>query len=442
MNSTPIRKSSLRSLALWLAPIFALAFVAHPDARAQNTSHGRNYDESKVRPYTVPDPLFAKDGSRARNAAEWRAVRQPEIHRDFRDLMYGHTPDFPFQLRTEVIATRNDAVKGLATRKIVRLRFFDDPDAPHIDLMLYTPNFASKPVPVFLGMSFFGNSSIEADPAIPHAEGWMRPHRSGAVKGNKPTEELRGLYPDNWPIETALRRGYGVATFYCGDAEPDHIDGWREGIRGYALKLAGRTKHKPDEWGMIGAWAWGLSRALDYLETNDAIDAKRVAVFGHSRMGKTALWAGAQDQRFALVISNNSGEGGASLARRNFGENIAYSVAHASWRYCGKFRDYIDRENELPFDQHMLLGLIAPRPIYITSATEDPGADPRGEFATAVHAEPIYRLFGKRGVDTKEWPKPDTPIGKSIGYHVRTGPHAITAYDWEQFLNFADRRMK
>jgi hypothetical protein len=232
-----------------------------------------------------------------------------------------------------------------------------------------------------------------------------------------------------------------VATFYYGDVEPDHIEGWRDGIRGYALKLAGRTERAPDEWGALGAWAWGLCRALDYLETNPAVDADRVVVFGHSRLGKTALWAGAQDQRFALVISNNSGEGGASLARRNFGENIAFSIDHASWRYCGRFRDFIDREDELPFDQHMLLGLIAPRPVYVSSATEDQLADPKGEFLTTVHAEPIYRLFGLRGVDTTQWPQPDKPVGSTIGYHLRTGRHAITAYDWQQFLNFADRHL-
>jgi hypothetical protein len=295
---------------------------------------------------------------------------------------------------------------------------------------------------VFLGLSFYGNASVESDPSIPLPQGWMRPTRSSAVVNNRATESLRGMSADRWPLALILKRGYGVATFYYGDMEPDHIEGWRDGIRGYALKLAGRTERAADEWGALGAWAWGLSRALDYLETNPAVDARRVAVFGHSRLGKTALWAGAQDQRFAMVISNDSGEGGASLARRNFGENIAYSIAHASWRYCDRFRDYIGRAGELPFDQHMLLALIAPRPIYISSATEDGLADPKGEFLSAVHAEPVYRLFGKRGVDTSRWPPPDQPVGQSIGYHLRTGPHAITTYDWEQFLDRADGHLK
>lgn len=432
---------SLKSMFTSMGIVAVLLSTANAQVTL-STSHGRNYDEAKVGTYAVPDPLFGKDGQRVADADSWINVRREEILTDFRDLMYGHTPELPISLRAEVTAVRKDAVNGLATRTLVTLRFFDDPDAPHINLMLYVPNKATEPVPVFLGLSFYGNASIESDPSIPLPAGWMRQTRSSAVVDHRATEALRGMAADRWPLELALNRGYGVATFYYGDMEPDHIEGWRDGIRGYALKLAGRTERASNEWGALGAWAWGLSRTLDYLETNPKVDAERAVVFGFSRLGKTALWAGAQDERFAVVISNNSGEGGASLARRNFGENIAYSIAHASWRYCDRFRDYIDREHELPFDQHMLLGLIAPRPIYISSATEDLLADPKGEFASAVHAEPIYRLYGLRGVNTSEWPAPDTPVGDTIGYHLRTGKHAITTYDWEQFLRFADRHLK
>ena len=424
-----------------LVSVFVVLGVFLSKADAQNTSHGRNYVEANVGTYTLPDPLLGKDGRRVADTDSWSTVRRVEILRDFRDLMYGHTPELPITLRTEVVAIRKDAVKGLAMRTLVTLRFFDDPNAPHINLMLYVPNKATTPAPVFLGLSFYGNASVEDDPSIPLHKGWMRRH-STAVVDHRATEALRGISSHRWPLALALRHGYGVATFYYGDVEPDHIEGWRNGIRGYALKRAGRTKPAPDEWGALGAWAWGLSRALDYLETNPAVDAKRVIVFGHSRLGKTALWAGVQDERFALVISNNSGEGGASLARRNFGENIAYSIAHASWRYCNRFRGFIDREKDLPFDQHMLLALIAPRPIYVSSATEDLLADPKGEFLSTVHAEPVYRLFGLQGVDTTQWPEPDHPVGQTIGYHLRTGRHAITTYDWEQFIRFADRHLR
>jgi len=423
-----------------VAIVAVLLSSTHGQAQVPTCS-GLNYDEAKVGSYTLPDSLLSKDGHRIMDASGWIAVRRGEILKDFRDLMYGHTPKLPIMLRAETIATRKDALNGLASRTLVRLRFFDDPNAPHIDLMLYVPKEATAPVPVFLGLNFCGNASLENDPSIPLPEGWMRPLRGPAVVNNRATEALRGIGAERWPIALALQRGYGVATCYYGDLEPDHIEGWRDGIRGYALKLARRTERAPDEWGALGAWGWGLSRALDYLETNPAVDAGRVVVFGLSRLGKTALWAGAQDKRFAVVISTNSGEGGASLARRNFGENISCSIAHASWRYCDRFRDYVDRADELPFDQHMLLALIAPRPVYISSATEDSPADPKGEFLSAVHAEPVYRLFGLRGVNTSKWPPPDRSIGETIGYHLRTGKHDITAYDWEQFLDFADRHL-
>jgi (4-O-methyl)-D-glucuronate---lignin esterase len=427
---------------VWFVALTILLPVCSSQSR-RATSHGRNYDEAKVDSYTLPDPLVGKDGRRVTDVESWALARRNEILQDFRDLMYGHTPELPVNLRSEVVGIRKDAVGGLATRTLVRLRFFDDPAAPSIDLMLYVPNAAAKPVPVFLGLSFYGNPSVEKDPSIPLPKGWMRPHRTaGVVVDNRATESSRGISSHRWPLEIVLRRGYGVATFDSGDVEPDHMEGWRDGIRGYALKLAGKTEHAVEDWGMLGAWAWGLSRALDYLEIDPAVDGSRVAVFGHSRMGKAALWAGAQDERFAFVISNDSGEGGASLARRNFGENIAYSVGHASWRYCERFPEYIGRAKELPFDQHMLLALVAPRPLYVCSATEDGLADPKGEFLSALNAEPAYRLYGLRGVDVTDWPPPEKPVGQSIGYHLRTGGHDITPYDWGQFVAFADRHLR
>ena len=439
LESEPLPQSEI-SMPSSAALLTVLFYLLPSYLMAQSTSHGRNYVESQVQPYTVPDPLLKNDGHRVSDAADW-AERRAEILKSFEDLMYGHIPELLHQMQARVIAIRSDAVDGLATRTVISLTFFDDLQAPGLQLMLYVPNAAKNPVPVFLGASFYGNASIESDPEIPLPTGWMRPSRSDAVVNNRATEAIRGTSSSRWPLKMILERGYGLATFYYGDVEPDHIEGWRDGIRGYALKLEGHEEHRNDAWGALGAWAWGLSRALDYLETNDKVDADRVAVLGHSRLGKAALWAAAQDQRFAIAISNNSGEGGAALARRNFGENIAYSIAHASWRYCTRFRDYIDREAELPFDQHMLLGLIAPRPVYIASATEDLLSDPRGEFLTAMHAEPIYELFKLKGVNTTIWPDPEHPVGETIGYHLRTGEHNVTNYDWQQFLNFADRHL-
>jgi hypothetical protein len=398
-----------------------------------------NEDESKVGAYTLPDALLCDDGSRVKDVQAWQTKRRGEILQSFATHMYGVTPGPPPRVRAEVTARRADAVDGLATRTLITLRLFDDPAAPRIHLMLYVPSSVAKPPPVFLGLNYWGNASVEADPDIPLSDRWMRPSAEVGIVNNRATEATRGVHAARWPLALALKRGFAVATFFYGDIEEDHAEGWRNGLRGYLTKKEGRTAATPEEWGALGAWGWGLSRALDYLETNPEVDASRVAVFGHSRHGKAALWAGAQDERFALVISNDSGEGGASLARRNFGETIAYSIEHAAHRYCERFREFVERANELPFDQHMLLALVAPRPLYIASATEDSLADPRGEFLSAVHAAPVYGLFGHQGLGTAELPTPDRSIGHRIGYHVRTGKHDITAYDWGQYLNFADR---
>jgi hypothetical protein len=259
---------------------------------------------------------------------------------------------------------------------------------------------------------------------------------------NRATEATRGKHASRWPLELALKKGYAVATYYYGDLEPDHKDGWKDGLRGYLLKKENRSEPRPDEWGAIGVWAWGLSRSLDYLETNAAIDAKHVAVFGHSRHGKTALWCGAQDPRFAMVVSNDSGEGGASLSRRNFGETVADLVRVFPFWFCGNYAKFSNQVDTLPIDQHMLLGLVAPRLLYVASAEKDTWADPRGEFLSALNAEPVYQLYGLTGLGVRDFPKVDEPIGKHIGYHVRTGVHDINAYDWSQYLEFADRHFR
>jgi hypothetical protein len=236
-----------------------------------------------------------------------------------------------------------------------------------------------------------------------------------------------------------LANGYGLASAYYGDLEPDHPEGWKTGVRSI---LQTSLHLKPEEWSAIGAWGWGLSRMMDYLQTEEGVNASQVIITGHSRLGKAALWAAANDTRFAMVISNESGEGGAALARRWYGETIErINTAFPHW-FVPTFKKYNNHPEALPVDQHMLLALMAPRPLYVASAADDQWADPKGEFLSAKHAEPVYALFGKKGLGVSKMPTIDQPVGRDIRYHIRSGKHDMRPYDWYQFIQFADAYFK
>lgn len=386
-----------------------------------------NYEEAATGTWTLPNPLVLANGKSVTDAKTWREKRRPEIVSLFEENQFGRSPGKPAGMSFDVFDKGTSALDGKALRRQVTVHFSPDKAGPKMDLLIYLPAEARKPVPLLLNLSFTANSNVVDDPGIKPGEVWNREKQKVPATSGRNFGRLNVL-----PF---LAQGIGVATVYYGDIDPDFAGGIPHGVRALYLK-GGQTEPAANEWGSIAAWAWGLSRAMDYLETDKNVDAKRVAILGVSRLGKTVLWAGAHDTRFAAVIASCSGEGGAALSRRQYGETIKHLAVRYGYQFAGNYAKFGDNVHAFPVDAHMLLALIAPRPVLLQTGDKDFWSDPKGEFLAAVAAEPVYRLLGKEGLNTQEMPPAGQSILHTIGYYMHAGGHGTIPSDWEVFLKF------
>jgi hypothetical protein len=396
-----------------------------------------NYTEARAQDYKLPDPLTLANGQPVRDAQTWFEKRRPEIVKLFEENQFGRSPGRPADLSFDVFDKGTPAFDGKATRRQVTVYFSKDKSGPKMDLLIYLPAGASKPVPVLLNAGFTANSLLVDDPGVKEGEVWnaQQKQRVPASKGGRRFGRLNVL--------PALEKGFGIASVNYSDIDHDSLGGIAHGVRRPYLK-PGQTEPAPDEWGSIAAWAWGLSRALDYLETDAGVDAKRVGLMGVSRLGKTVLWTAAHDPRFALVIASCSGEGGAALSRRNYGETIKHLVAPTRYPYqfCANYQKYGDHVDQFPVDAHMLIALIAPRPVLLQTGDTDRWSDPKGEFLAAVAAGPVYRLLGKPALETDQMPSAGQAVGQTLSYFMHAGGHGSIPSDWDQFFKFMQQHLQ
>jgi (4-O-methyl)-D-glucuronate---lignin esterase len=403
----------------------------NPVRLAKATGHVSNYAEDKVAPFTLPDPLVTSSGERVTTAEMWRERRRPEILKLYQTEIYGRIPANAPKVTWEVTETDNAAREGAAIMKRVVGRMGDRPDGPKMNLTVYLPAKANGPVPMLLSITF----------GFP--PGGRGGNAAKTAKSDQPKVAPKGAAFGGFDsLGEVLGRGWGYATLGYTDIQPDRADQWTSGVIGLTLK-DGQTKPAPDEWGTISAWAWGISRSIDFLETEKAVNPKQIAITGASRLGKTVLWASAQDERVAAVFSVVSGEMGASLIRRDWGETLDDMAQNFSWQFSGNMQKWVGRWNDLPIDQHMLIALSAPRPVYVNGGLTDQWSDPKGEFLAMVAAGPVYRLLGKRDLGTSELPALDTPLTSGeLAYHYHSGGHQAVPADWKAFLDFAERHFK
>ena len=356
-----------------------------------------------IKDYNLPDPLTYQNGEKVMDKKQWIEKRRGEILHLFEENVYGKIPSEALDAKYKIINEDKNDLDGLATRKAVKITFRSARRQIDVRLQIYIPNNVKRPIPAFVGLPNW----------------WL------------------GFKRSLWPFQHVLHRGYAIATARFGDID-SNINYFKDGVHPLFYK-EGQNRPLENEWGTIGAWAWGLIQLMNYFEWDPDIDQNRIAVLGHSRMGKAAMWAGANDDRFSMVISNNSGCCGASLYRRKIGESIKMiNKCFPHW-LCSNFKKYNNREFHLPVDQHMLIALLAPRPVYVGSGQDNIWADPIGEFLGAKYAEPVYTLLGTTGLGAEKLPKVNEPIMNTIGYHMREGGHKLSIYDWDRYMDFADK---
>ena len=389
---------------------------------AKEADNDVNYDEQQIPHYDLPPLLVTAEGDTVTTAEQWRNVRRPQILAMFSNLIYGCVPTAPDPIKSnyEVVSTDAQFLQGKATRQDVRLTFRNANGWAEMLIVVYVPNDTEAPVPVFMKHSF---NNTRSDDFNEHPQ---QPDR------------LR----NGWPVGAFVDRGYAFVAVYHQDLVSHNDVRFDRGIH-RLFYAQGQSFPKAREWGVLSAIAWGGMRALDYLETRDDVDARRVALMGHSKLGKATLWTAAQDERFALAISAQSGCAGAALWRRRSGETLQKMVTRFPYWLCRNAWKFVNQEDDLPVDQHMLFALMAPRPVYVASGVEDTWADPRGEYLSAYHASQVYRLLGKRGLDSEVSPPINEAItDRAVGYHVRSGGHSVEEYDWSRFMDFADYHLK
>jgi hypothetical protein len=412
----------------WLAIVLSLS---------SSVAEEFNYQEAQVPAYQLPALLQQQDGSSAETSKQWQETRRAEIFHLLKQRMFGVSPPRP-TLRFRVMEPATHALDGTALRQQVRV-YFSSQDETALDLLIYRPRNSVKLPPVIFGLNFKGNQSVQSDPGILMCRSWVNNQELKKPDIHHALEESRGTDAGKWPVAYAIQRGYAVVTGYYGDIDPDYDDGWKNGV--HSLHPEMEKNRSSETWGSLAAWAWGMSVAMDWIVQEPSLDGKRVAVQGFSRLGKAALWSAASDPRYAIVISQNSGAGGAALNKRIFGETVGRLNRSFPHWFCKNFHRYSENESAMEFDSHFLLSLCAPRPLLITSATEDRWADPHGEFLAARATNPAYSLFGHEGLTATTMPSPGQLVNDRMGYFLRHGRHDVTQEDWKAYCDFCDRHL-